>query len=283
MKHVFLILAIISIAACSKEAPKVPRVDALCQDQRSLSNSAGNEDYLCLIPQTKREALAIYFMSNDCSGCGSWGTKLFHDILHENKGKVNPMQVHIKYTDPWIIPGFADSMVARYSPNYTPFNMIENLPLTGRFQVNADPEAAKAAAAKEIANLVADNPEVSPALNYRILGDKIEIHYGARFESQLEGEYRMGLYVVEDDLEWNQYGSSVRPYYHDNTIRAAAGGAYGPQLLNGSAPEGHVVLGKISTEKIGWWKEDDLYLLGVVWKRDEQGRMQIVNSVVFRR
>jgi len=280
MKRLSIVILIL-LSACSKPDTETEKSTG-CENPQSLSQFVDDDSYMCLIPQTKRKSLVIYFMSNDCPGCGSWGTKLFHEILDENAGKVNPLQVHIKYSDPWIIAGLSDSLVDRFGPNYTPFNMLENISLTGRIQVNSNFEQVKANAKQEIDERYAQAPEVSPAINFNVHYDRFEIHYGARFEQEVEGDYYLGLYLVEDSLEWNQAGSSVRPYIHDNTIRGFAESPWGPQLISGKANAGKVIVGKASIDREQFWKTDDLYLLGIVWKRNALGKMEVVNSVVYR-
>lgn len=269
-------------AACNKPDNPVQEngVELLCSDPSSLSN--GEPGYLCLNPQTDKKALALYFMSTDCPGCGSWGTDLFHDLLEENKGKVVPMQVHIKYSDPFIVPGLSDSLTKLYYPNYTPFNMIEDYPVTNRFQVNYNLEDAKQKAAVKIDDIISKAHEVSPALNWKLHYSEIEIHYGVRFEQNSDAQYSFGIYVVEDSLEWNQAGNTKRPYYHDNTIRAAVAGAFGPSLNSEPVKAGQTKLGILKTPLIGYWKKEDLHLLGVVWKLDKSGKRSIVNAISFK-
>ncbi len=285
MKKRFSALALtlsILILACSKTSEQTPQAsdDILCTDPGSLSKDAPG--YLCLQPQTDKKALVLYFMSTDCPGCGSWGTDLFHDLLRENSGKVVPMQVHIKYSDPFIVPGFSDSLTKRYLPNYTPFNMVEDYAVTNRYQVSSNLEEAKQKAAVKVNEIVSQASEVSPALNWKFLAEELEIQYGVRFEQASDAEYSFGIYVVEDSLEWNQAGNPKRPYYHDNTIRAVASGAYGVPLNDAPVQAGQIKLGKVKTPLIGYWKKADLFLLGVVWKRENGGKVTVANTLLFK-
>lgn len=282
--NILLITLGLSLFACSPDSDSPKDTDTkTCDNPLSLSNSSDDADLMCLIPQKEHKALALYFMSTDCPGCGSWGTNMFHELLAENEAKVEPMQVHIKYSDPFIVPGFSDSLAAHYSPNYTPFNMIQNYSVTNRFQVNYDFEDAKAKAKVKVDEIISEPAEVAPALNYKFHYDKIEIHYGAEFLKASNESYYFGIYVVENNLEWPQAGQSKSPYFHDNTIRTVAEGAFGVSLNENPVKVGDVKTGKVFTPLYGFWKKEDIYLLGVIWKRGSNGKMEIVNAMTFKK
>ncbi|MDX5320278.1 MAG: Omp28-related outer membrane protein [Bacteroidota bacterium] len=277
-----IVTASFLLGACEKSEPVVS--EATCMDDASLYKRLGNNDsdLPCLIPQTEKKALVLYFMSNDCPGCGSWGTKTFHEILKDNPDKTEGLQIHIKYSDPWIIPGFSDSLVQRYKPLFTPFVMVENRVPSSTLQVTSDLSVILPRAKNWVEEISSEQAEIAPALSYRIKGDAMEIHYGGLFQKDGNGPYYFGLYLMEDHLEYNQAGSTVRPYYHNNTIRQAIGGAWGEQVADGSNKAGDVFVKQTSIPLTGYWKRSDLHLLGIVWKRDAQGKMQVVNCIHVR-
>jgi len=221
-------------------------------------------------------------MSTDCPGCGSWGTDLFHRILDENPSTTEGLQVHIKYSDPFIVKGFSDSLVARYSPRYTPFVMVENRVPAGTIQINTDLSVILPKAKTWIDELAAETAEIAPAVNFKLEGNKVKIYYGGKYQIDTDAEYSFGLYLMEDSLEYNQAGNTKRPYYHDNTIQATINGAWGIPLSVGRHTAGEIFVGEAETELLGYWKRDDLHLLGVVWKRDATGKMEVVNTVSAR-
>lgn len=286
MKKSFLlfVLPLLFAASCSKNEIENPNSEVGCQNPNSLYALIGDTDSEkpCLVPQTERKALILYFMSTDCPGCGSWGTDLFHQILAENQGKTAGIQIHIKYSDPFILKGFSDSLVKRYSPRYTPFVMVENRVPSGTVQVSTDFSVLLPKAKGWVEDIVNETAEIAPAVNLKLEGDKVKIFYGGKYQVETDDEYSFGLYLMEDNLEYNQAGNPKRPYYHDNTIRTAINGAWGIPLNGGPHTVGEIFVGETEMELVGYWKRDDLHLLGVVWKRDEAGKMQVVNTVSVR-
>lgn len=279
----FLIPLFLVTASCEKlENEKL--VEGLCSDPNSLFVLAGDTDPKkpCLIPQKERKALILYFMSTDCPGCGSWGTNIFHRILEEYPTTTEGLQIHIRYSDPWVIKDFSEPLLARYDPQFTPFVMVENRVPSGVGPIQADPEILIPRAGKWIDELVAEEPEIAPAVAFRLVGDKVKIYYGGQFQHDAEGEYSFGLYLMEDSLEYNQAGSIIQPYYHDNTIRTTINGAWGIELGAGIHTKGEIFVGETETDLIGYWKQEDLHLLGVIWKKDAEGKMQVVNTVHSR-
>lgn len=281
---IFLFLPLFVISSCSKNDIETKSQMAACQNPSSLYSLSGDIDSEkpCLIPQTERKTLVIYFMSTDCPGCGSWGTDLFHKILEENPSNTEGLQVHIKYSDPFILKGFSDSLIKRYNPRYTPFVMVENRVPAGTIQVNTDFSVLLPKAKNWVEEIAAETAEIAPAVNFKLAGDKVKIYYGGKYQVDTDASYSFGLYLMEDHLEYNQAGNTKRPYYHDNTIRTAVDGAWGIPLPEGNHNAGEIFLGETETELIGYWKQENLHLLGVVWKRDASGKMEVVNTVSVR-
>lgn len=276
----FLIPLFLIPASCEKlEQEKV--IDGLCSDPNSLFVMAGDTDPKkpCLIAQKERKALILYFMSTDCLGCGSWGSEMFHRILEENTNTTEGLQIHIRYTDPWIIKDFSDPLMERYAPQFTPFIMVENRVPSGVGPIQADPNILLPKAKLWIEELVAETPEIAPAVAFRIVGNKVKLYYGGQFQNDVQGEYSFGLYLMEDSLEYNQAGSIMRPYFHNNTVRTTINGAWGIELQTGVHSKGETFVGETETDLIGYWKTEDLHLLGVVWKKDAEGKMQVINTV----
>jgi|GEM_PF-2425999 len=281
----FLFLpAMLLLANCQKAEIETGKTAATCQNPNSLYLISGDteSDKPCLIPQTERKALILYFMSTDCSGCGSWGTELFHRILEENPTNTEGLQIHIKYSDPFILKGFSDSLTKRYSPRYTPFVMVENTVPSGTINVSTDFSVLLPRAKTWVEEIVAEQAEIAPAVNFKIEGNKVKIYYGGKYQVDTDDSYSFGLYLMEDSLEYNQAGNPKRPYYHYNTIRATVDGAWGIPLANGNHKAGEIFVGETEIDLIGYWKQADLHLLGVLWKRDESGKMQVVNTVSVR-
>lgn len=284
MKKLTFLLMLSIFGACSEKQLPIEQLGTPCTNANSLYVLAGKSgaDVPCLIPQKERKALILYFMSTDCPGCGSWGTSTFHTILDENEGKTEGLQIHIKYADPWILPGFSDSMVARFNPRYTPFVMVENFVPAGAIQVNNDPAYVMPRAQKEIEEITSEPAEISPALAMEIKDGKVKIHYGGMYEEDTEDTYSFGIYLMEDGLEYNQAGSSVRPYYHKNTIREVLGGPWGTTIPGGNHMKGEYFIGELETDLVGYWNQKNLHVLGVVWKKDHYGKYQVVNTIHAR-
>ena len=278
---IVLALALLVVSCGKKEDPFNQENNPVCNDPRNLSILAGNTspEAPCLIPQEERKAVIMYFMSNDCPGCGSWGTSLFHSILDAHPDKTLPFQIHIKYSDPWILPGVSDSLVKRFNPRYTPFVMVENRVTTGTVQVVSDPSVVLPKAAQWIDEVVSEKPDLAPALDWQIEGDRLRVFYGGKFLKDVTGEYHVGIYVMEDSLEYNQIGNPKRPYFHYNTIRASLGNIWGFDVEGSSHLSGDYFIGETETEAKGYWKREDLHVMAIVWKRDEKGLMQFVNAI----
>lgn len=257
------------------------RGDELCSNPNSLYALAGDSDPKkpCLIPQKERKALILYFMSTDCPGCGSWGTELFHSILDDNSKTTEGLQVHIRYSDPWVIQDFSEALLDRYQPQFTPFVMVENKVPSGVDPIQTEPDVLLPKAKMWVDELTMETPEIAPALAFRVEGSKVKVFYGGQFQADAEGEYSFGIYLMEDSLEYNQAGSTVRPYLHNNTIRSTVNGAWGLLVPNGVHSKGEIFVGETEIDLIGYWKTSNLHVLGVVWKKDAEGKMQVVNCI----
>ncbi|MBI1221248.1 MAG: Omp28-related outer membrane protein [Bacteroidetes bacterium] len=275
------LVIVLVLGGCTKSQLPVTEKKVGCNDPKSLYVISGNlsEDLPCLIPQTQRKALVTYLTSTDCTACGVWGTEFFNNILNENASKAEGLIIHVEGTDPWIISDLKDSALSCFQPKYIPYIMIEDEVPAGRDYPVIDPNIILPRAKTWIENISSEVPEIAPALVLEIAEGKARIHYGGEYLKDCEGEYYFGLYLLEDHLEANQAGSKMQPYYHNNVVRQAIGGPWGIEIPSGDHEAADIFLGQVESDLIASWKVKDLHLLGVIWKKDEDGKMEVVNTI----
>ncbi|MEZ5015914.1 MAG: hypothetical protein R2800_02605 [Flavipsychrobacter sp.] len=227
---------------------------------------------------TKRTApVFLEITSTGCGGCGSWGKPTFKSIVKERGNTITPLAVHIKYNDNMITYESTDIGNNRYGQRYTPQLWVgdENaIVLNGN--IDAD------ASIKNINKLIDEAKAVTqPALAAKIVRttDKIDLTYGVKFiDINPDGEYGLAAFLTEDGYKTYQVAAAVHPETHNNVIRKSAVGAFGEKFTGTDLKD--MEKHWSHSFDISAYKESDMYITIILWKKDGNRYMPINGMVV---
>jgi len=217
------------------------------------------------------------YTSTGCPGCGSWGAPTFERIADEQKTSIVPIAVHIKYGDP-MITDISNALGAnRTGQRFTPqlfVNESNGVVLNaGRIdgngsllKLNEDLDGVKNREAQMYVG-------VTSTINESVMS----LRYKTRAIDDLEGEYSVSVYIMEDKLFYNQSSAASNPFEHNYVIRAANDGAFGTALEQSNLKTGAESEFLIDMDLDENWKAENLYATVIVWKK-EGNNYVVVNA-----
>jgi|TARA_B110000879_G_scaffold209968_1_gene298955 hypothetical protein len=217
------------------------------------------------------------FTSTGCPGCGSWGGPTFTRIADKNKGSIVPIAVHIKYGDPMITAVSNEIAVNRTGPRYTPQLWVNGNNGVVLNNSSIDGNASVAKMDSNIAALINQEPQMGVGVSSLINDELLSIRYATEAYTDLEGEYSVAVYILEDKLIFNQSRAASNPYEHNYVIRAANNGAFGASMSSEhlrTSAQNDVTLDIDLDEN---WNRENLYAAVIVWKKDGEN-YSIVNA-----
>lgn len=158
------------------------------------------------------------------------------------------------------------------------------------FYVGSTPNASWTSATPIIADInafAATTPVASPAANYTITGNTINVTAKAKFWSAANGEYYLASYVMEDGVMETQAGQSGTVSHH-GVFRATmtANKFFGEQIVTGAVTANqefsktytvNIQSGSGSTN----WDKTKLVLYTAIWKKNGS-KYEFVNAALSK-
>jgi hypothetical protein len=264
MKYIFS-LSFLSIAlfflSCTESTTTEPKDESTNETQEQSLEPAR-----ITIEETSKPVL-FDFTSTGCPGCGSWGGPTFESIIDTEKNNIVPMAVHIKYGDNMITEvseAIAENRTGQY---FTPQLWVNNkngvLLSGGRIngtgslnQLNTEIDAVQTA-----------SPEVFAGVSLSSNETTVAIRYKTKTVNDLQGEYFVGVYLMENGINDRQSGNPNGSKDHNHVIRASNNGGFGTPIstedLTASSESEEIIEFEMEDD----WKMKNLYASIIVWKK----------------
>lgn len=208
------------------------------------------------------------YTSTGCPGCGSWGAPTFEKIAQENKQTSVPIAVHIKYGDPMITTISQEIADNRSGQRYTPqlfVNTKNAMELNGG-RINGAKTIATVDSLFEFERQ-SETP-IAVGVSSVINDTMIRIRYKTEALKNLEGEYKIAVYVMENKLLYQQSNATFNPYEHNYVIRTGLNGAFGIDIEKQFLVDGAVQEQIIDIKLDEKWKTQNLSATVIVWEKE---------------
>ncbi len=217
------------------------------------------------------------YTSTGCPGCGSWGAPVFDMFSAEFKSDIVPIAVHIKYGDPMITPESEAIGNNRTGSRYTPQIWVDskNAMVLSGTSINGSGTITNIR--KQLNDKIATEPSVALGVSQLIDNDKLLVRFKSQTLKKLEGEYYHSVLILENDLIHQQNDAAYNPFIHHHVIRTSSNGAFGRQYEMSLLSEGQTFEEELSFDIDPSWNKDNLYVVGLVWKKIGQN-YTLVNS-----
>jgi hypothetical protein len=238
-----------------------------------------------LTVEKKNKALVIYFGEDWCGPCGSAGGPSLDTALSQEGISLTGLKINSDSNNDTLNwqPGnqmFFDFSSTIFQSNGIPAMAVNNTKQLVSSSLGSNYNSILAKANQ----FVADSVTAGIALNKVIIGDSIKINTKVKFfKAQNAGvQFKLAVYLVEDDVISSQIGSSNPNYEHRNQVRIANGSnSYLGVPLNNSDP---ISINQefSNTFTLGlkpYWKRNKIKVIGVIWKSGSTP-YKVVNSNV---
>ncbi len=214
------------------------------------------------VPEVQK-TLLTKIAASWCGPCGTWGWSMWSDVIEDNNEKAVLMAVH-----------HAGNLVSSTSSA-----LADNLDILGqpRFYVNNEDQNVNASGAAtkrtQIQETVDNNFIMSPiagvGLDVSLNGTELYINTKTKFFQAVDGEYRVGIYIVEDAVISFQ-ASIGDNASHKRLLRTAVGEHFGQEVVNGAANTNDEFDHQFTIAVDPQWDLNNVEFVAVVWKRDNQ-------------
>lgn len=256
-KAVFFSMTLFLMLSCNKNETLTEGKPTEKDNSNSFQDTVLEYDKLA-------KPILFEYTSTGCPGCGSWGKPTFNSIINQNKDKIVPLAIHIKYGDP-MITSISEAIAAnRYGSLYTPqiwLNDSNGVVLTGGY-ISSQTSINNINAMKENA-LLSSNAIIGGSV-IKKSNHSVYIKTGIKeSEAFLNGEYFLSCYLLNDSLVHHQSSSPYNPTIHNYVIRKAVDDiAWGKQIkfLDGKF-EFQYEFKNYEANKIN-------YFVSILWKKE---------------
>lgn len=194
-----------------------------------------------------------------CPHCGAWGWTLMKNIVQDNSEKAVLVGAHYSGD---LRSSAATELVSIFGGPGQPIFYAN----TANLNVSSGNIDAKRT---EVKNLVDNNfnqsPLVNAGLEVKDNGVDLDIKVKTEFFESTTGDYRVAVWVLENNVENAQSGQSGNPQ-HPFVLRTTANGVTGDLFATGAITAGETSEMSFSVDVNPSWDMDNLSFAAVIWK-----------------
>jgi len=195
-----------------------------------------------------------------CPNCGNWGWYFYEDIYSDNADKALLITAHYSGD---LQNNTAEDFATNFNVNYQPKFIVGN----ENQEVLSSNTSSKRTAIK---NLVDNNFGLAPVVNAGLQvtkdGDILTVQTRTRFFQSTDGEYYLGVYVIENGVVNYQNGQGNNAV-HKNVLRASMSvGSFGEIVASGSIAA-NAEFDKEYSIQLGNWNINNLEIATIIWKK----------------
>lgn len=225
MKKLFAILSVAAVvlASCGKD------------DDNGTGGGTGSGS---LTVEKKNRGILIDFSETWCPPCGSSGGPGFDSCLYLEGTTISAMKVYGSSSPSSMNSAVSNGIASAYNVSGVPDFWFNNTELNSGGGVYSSPGANYNWVNTKANAFAADSVVAGVALTKSFVGDSVKVTTRVKFfKEQTAGvDYRLAVYVVEDNIISNQSTSSgANPSYrHRNLLRSCNASTYTGVSLNTS-------------------------------------------------
>lgn len=228
---------------------------------------------------TERIPLITKITATWCNPCGTWGWSLNEEIMTQNPEALT-ICLHASTTSQLYDPAAA-TIYSVFNPQSSgvPSWYVDGIRKTqystnGGIYTTQTRNAVKAATDSILVN----DAQAGTGFLWSWNGNTLNITAKAEFFVPSNGEYYLGVYVIEDDIVKYQNGIGNNAVHHP-TFRKAVSAEIGDLLTNGNVTSGQSFTKNYAFNTPIDYVKSKMRLMGIVWKI-ENGVLVIVNTSV---
>jgi len=220
-----------------------------------------------VVPQTQM-SLINKVAADWCPPCGGWAWDFFHELIDDNSENAILFSIH---HSGGLQNSVASNMTSNYGVNSQPRFILNSIDQN----VSASNSASIRTSIQEAVNQAANStPLVQTGLDaYHSSDGQLRVKLKSTFFSETEGEYYLGVYLVEKIVSHMQ-ASQPNPATHKNIVRLEfTGNDFGSLLASGSIASGSTYSYDLNIA-LSDYDPSNLEIVTIIWKK-------VDNSYIF--
>lgn len=247
--------------------------------EKDKNDDKKEETKTSVVVEEKNMGLIFKFTGTNCYYCGDWGWTMFKDLISTYHKK-----------DAVCIAAYSQNSFAKLlvSPIATDFDrrvpVSSGYPtFTGNF-VDGWSQGATFTGMNNVISTNVNNHKnaeviVNTAYTSTISDDKMTIKTTTKFFKNADGEYNIGVYILEDGIVASQSGpNGGANAVHENVLRAG-NSSWGEALANGAISAGKIVEKDITLTLDPTWNKEKLTAFVIIWKKNAD-KYDFVNATI---
>ncbi|MCC6818202.1 MAG: Omp28-related outer membrane protein [Bacteroidia bacterium] len=263
-------------------------------------------------PENKQRSLLMDFTATWCTYCGAWGHPTFDAAVTSLGDNAIPFSVQGGSSELAAIQYKANNDTPFYARHLNDLQAsLKNVTVSGYPTLVVNNKSGYGPNSNATMVSDANNLNAMPAvanINFGVTknANGFNIKSTVKFFQATTGDYHVTFFITQNNIDHRQNvsGTYVSPYNHNNIIRAfpisnkvesfGLNSTFGDAVISGDIASGkfvNVELNYVADNKStmmpsGWniftWNQSNtanLYLTGIVWKKDSSGKFVFVNAV----
>ncbi len=205
-----------------------------------------------------------------CPHCGTWGWSLFKDLLEDNKGKAVFFAAHYSGD---LANTTATQITANFDAAYQPVFYYNEI---NQEATSSNTSAVLSSMTQKVNTAHTSQPIANVGFDSSYANGTMNVNAKVKFFQAAEGEYYLGVYLIEDHVIANQASIGANAN-HRRVLRSSfSTSTWGELIGNGSIAAGHEFTHTFS-QTVDNPAAHDYSLAGVIWKK-EGDKYKVVNT-----
>jgi hypothetical protein len=205
-----------------------------------------------------------------CSNCGSWGWSLFKNLLEDNKSKAVFFAAHFSGD---LANTTATQITTNFEAAYQPVFYLNEINQNAN---SSNGSTVRNSVAQKVDAAFAQQPIANVGFDSSYANGTMTVNAKVKFFQPANGEYYLGLYLVEDNVVANQASVGANAN-HRRVLRSSfSSSTWGELIGNGSFNAGQEY-SFIFSQAVANPAAHDYSLVGVIWKK-EGDKYKVLNT-----
>lgn len=219
--------------------------------------------------EQKQRSLITKRTATWCPFCGTWGWSLFDGLIDDNENKAVFIAAH--FDDNLAIPASAEITQNFGGVSQPVFYFNE----TNQNATSSNGATVRTNVQNQVDAAYGTSPVANAGFTPVYLNGAIQVKSKVKFFQAAEGEYYLGVYLLEDNVQASQSGQSGTVSHRYVMRESFTASTWGELIVNGAAAAGSEYSLNFALP-IGDPAGYEYEVVGVIWKK-EGAKYKVVN------
>lgn len=272
--QIFVLFLALFIISCKPEQPVNTKYGCTNPNAINYMEDADISEPICLQPYYEKRIPVILFTSVNEEKTGLWLNQLLEEIEADFGDKIVRLNIYTDVKDPFYKAAL-NFLYPQFEGLETPSLFIgQKLMFKGEL---TNLENLRTEISAEINTQLLEEPIISTDAKLIIEGNTNDIYFGCRYFKDVVGDFSVSVFLMEDKIKHPQKGSNNPLYEQNFVVREQVTDIFGDAMGNGAVDSGFAYHSSYSIPFNGAYKNENLYLLTIVWRKIAFDTYELIN------